>query len=137
MGVLVYNQPTYYYHQKHLLILTVVSFWQKCQKKILHTLKGKEVVLAGSGCHDSTGHSAKFGSDTMFCCTVGLIIHVVLVQVGVSSFIINVLLWWFLSKMVSRYVIAQLVCNVSHLSFLFAWQFYHQRIAPPPPPINL
>ena len=135
MGVLVYNEPTYYYHQRHLLIPTVVSFWRKYQKKILDTLKGKEVVLAGDGRHDSMGHSAKFGTYTMFCCTVGLIIHVVLVQVGVPSFIINVLLWWFLSKMVSRYVIAQLVCNVSHLSFLFAWQFYYQRI--PPPPINL
>ena len=140
MGVLVYNEPTYYYHQRHLLIPTVVSFWRKYQKNILDTLKGKEVVLAGDGRHDSMGHSAKFGTYTMFCCTVGLIIHVVLVQVGVPSFIINVLLWWFLSKMVSRYVIAQLVCNVSHLSFLFAWQFYYQRIAPPPPtphkPIN-
>ena len=134
MGVLVYNEPTYYYHQRHLLIPTVVSFWRKYQKNILDTLKGKEVVLAGDGRHDSMGHSAKFGTYTMFCCTVGLIIHVVLVQVGVPSFIINVLLWWFLSKMVSRYVIAQLVCNVSHLSFLFAWQFYYQRIAPPPPP---
>ena len=138
MGVLVYNEPTYYYHQRHLLIPTVVSFWRKYQKNILDTLKGKEVVLAGDGRHDSMGHSAKFGTYTMFCCTVGLIIHVVLVQVGVPSFIINVLLWWFLSKMVSRYVIAQLVCNVSHLSFVFAWQFYYQRIAPPPPPpINL
>ena len=138
MGVLVYNEPTYYYHQRHLLIPTVVSFWRKYQKNILDTLKGKEVVLAGDGRHDSMGHSAKFGTYTMFCCTVGLIIHVVLVQVGVPSFIINILLWWFLSKMVSRYVIAQLVCNVSHLSFLFAWQFYYQRIAPPPPPpINL
>ena len=134
MGVLVYNEPTYYYHQRHLLIPTVVSFWRKYQKNILDTLKGKEVVLAGDGRHDSMGHSAKFGTYTMFCCTVGLIIHVVLVQVGVPSFIINVLLWWFLSKMVSRYVIAQLVCNVSHLSFLFAWQFYYQRIAPPHPP---
>ena len=88
MGVLVYNEPTYYYHQRHLLIPTVVSFWGKYQKKILDTLKGKEVVLAGDGRHDSMGHSAKFGTYTMFCCTVGLIIHVVLVQVGVPSFII-------------------------------------------------
>ena len=135
MGVLVYNEPTYYYHQRHLLIPTVVSFSRKYQKNILDTLTGKEVVLAGDGRHDSMGHSAKFGTYTMFCCTVGLIIHVVLVQVGVPSFIINLFFWWFLSKMVSRYVIAQLVCNVSHLSFLFAWQFCYQRIAPPP--INL
>ena len=33
MGVLVYNEPTYYYHQRHLLIPTVISFWRKYQKK--------------------------------------------------------------------------------------------------------
>jgi len=82
MGVLVYNEPTYYYHQRHLLIPTVISFWCKYQKRILDTLKGKEVVLAGDGLHDSMGHSAKYGTYTIFCCTVGLIIHIVLVQVS-------------------------------------------------------
>ena len=33
MGILVYNEPTYYYHQRHLLIPTVISFWRKYQKK--------------------------------------------------------------------------------------------------------
>lgn len=80
MGILVYNEPTYYYHQRHLLIPTVISFWRKYQKKILDSLKGKEVVLAGDGRHDSMGHSAKYGTYTIFCCTVGLIIHIVLVQ---------------------------------------------------------
>ena len=32
MGILVYNEPTYYYHQRHL-IPTVISFWHKYQKK--------------------------------------------------------------------------------------------------------
>ena len=98
MGVLVYNEPTYYYHQRHLLIPTVVSFWRKYQKKILDTLKGKEVVLAGDGRHDSMGHSAKYGTYTMFCCTVGLIIHVVLVQVGVNYFIVNLLFYGYCLK---------------------------------------
>ena len=48
-----YNEPTYYYHQRHLLIPSVVYFWRKYQKKILDSLKGKEVVLAGDGRHDS------------------------------------------------------------------------------------
>ena len=125
MGVLVYNEPTYYYHQRHLLIPTVVSFWRKYQKKILDTLKGKEVVLAGDGRHDSMGHSAKFGTYTMFCCTVGLIIHVVLVQVGAFT----LFLWIFffaclLSKRVGRIVISGLVCSVSNLSSILTWQFY-------------
>ena len=81
MGILAYHEPTYYYHQRHLLIPSIVSFWRKYQSKVLEKLKGKQVVLAGDGRHDSMGHSAKYGTYTMFCCTVGLIIHIVLVQV--------------------------------------------------------
>ena len=81
MGVLVYHEPTYYYHQRHLLIPSIVSFWRKYQRKLLDGLKDKEVVLAGDGRHDSMGHSAKFGTYTILCCTIGLIIHIVLVQV--------------------------------------------------------
>lgn len=82
MGLLAFSEPTFYYHQRHLLIPTVISFWRKYQSRLLHSLKGKEVVLAGDGRHDSMGHSAKYGTYTIFCCTVGLIIHIVLVQVG-------------------------------------------------------
>ena len=78
MGILVYNEPTYYYHQRHLLIPAIISFWQKYQAKLLDPLKGKGVVIAGDGRHDSMGHSAKYGTYTIFCCTVGLIIHIVL-----------------------------------------------------------
>ncbi|XP_078355354.1 uncharacterized protein LOC144639969 [Oculina patagonica] len=88
MGVLMYNKPAYYYHQRHLLIPTVVSFWRDYQKKLLDSLKDKEVVLAGDGRNDSMGHSAKYGTYTIFCCTIGLIIHIVLVranQAGNSS----------------------------------------------------
>jgi hypothetical protein len=37
--------------------------------------------LAGDVRHDSMGHSAKYGTYTIFCCTIGLIINIVLVQV--------------------------------------------------------
>ena len=80
IGILVYNQPTFYYHQRHLLIPTVISYWRKYQAGIEENLKGKEVVLAGDGRHDSMGHSAKYGTYTIFCCTVGLIIEIVLLQ---------------------------------------------------------
>ena len=82
MGMLIYSEPTYYYHQRHLLIPAIVSFWRSYQAKIINSLNGKEVTLAGDGRHDSMGHSAKYGTYTIFCCTVGLIIHIVLVQVG-------------------------------------------------------
>ena len=86
MGLLVYHEPTYYYHQRHLLIPSVVAFWRKYQKKLLDQLKNKEVVMAGDGRHDSMGHSAKYGTYTIFCCTIGLILHIVLVQVFQFSF---------------------------------------------------
>ena len=41
----------------------------------------KEVLLAGDGRHDSMGHSATFGTYTIIFCTVGLILHLVVVQV--------------------------------------------------------
>lgn len=70
MGILVCHQPTFYYHQRHLLIPTIVMFWHKYQKKILDALKGKDVVLAGDGRHDSMGHSANFSTYSIFCCTL-------------------------------------------------------------------
>lgn len=43
-------------------------------------LKDQEVVLAGDGRHDSMGYSAKYGTYQIFCCTIGLIVYIVLVQ---------------------------------------------------------
>lgn len=81
MGMLVCHEPTYYYHQRHLLFPCIVSFWRRYQRKLMDRIKNKEVVLAGDGRHDSMGHSAKYGTYTIFCCTIGLIIHIVLVRV--------------------------------------------------------
>ena len=82
MGLLGYNEVTYYYHQRHLLIPSIILYWRSYQKTILDSRNGKEVILAGDGRHDSMGHSAKYGTYTVFCCTIGLIIHIVLVQVA-------------------------------------------------------
>lgn len=81
INILVYNESTYYYHQKHLLIPAIVTFWRKFQHDIQQQLHGKEVSLAGDARHDSVGHSAKYGTYTIFCCTIGLIINIVLIQV--------------------------------------------------------
>ena len=78
MGVLAFHEPTYYYHQRHLLIPSIAALWKKYQSRLLEKLKNKEVVLAGDG---RLGHSAKYSTYTMFCCTIGLIIHIVLVKV--------------------------------------------------------
>lgn len=82
MGLMVYHPTTYYYHQKHILIPSIVKYWKAYQAKLINSLKGMEVVLAGDGRHDSMGHSAKFGTYTILCCTIGLIIDIQQVQVG-------------------------------------------------------
>ena len=82
MNLLAYNECTYYYHQKHILIPSIVKFWRTYQAKMLESLRGKEVILAGDGRHNSMGHSAKFGTYTIYCCTVGWILHLVVVQVS-------------------------------------------------------
>jgi solute carrier family 8 (sodium/calcium exchanger) len=83
MGILVYRKGTFYNHQRYLLIPSITGFWRKYQNKILESLQGKKVILAGDGRHDSMGHSAKYCTYTIFCCTVGLLIHIELVQVTI------------------------------------------------------
>ena len=48
-------------------------------------MKGKEAVLAGDGRHNSMGHSAKYGSYTIFCCRIGIIIHLFVINVTSSA----------------------------------------------------
>ena len=36
INVLVYNESTYYYHQKNVIIPAIVTFWRKYQRKILY-----------------------------------------------------------------------------------------------------
>ena len=88
INILVYRESTYYYHQKHLLIPAIVTFWRRYQQRILERLRGVEVTLAGDGRHDSMGHSAKYGTYTTFCCTLGLIINIVVVQVNIRLLIL-------------------------------------------------
>ena len=53
------------------------------QAKMFAKLKatGNTFVTSGDGRHDSMGHSAGFGANTIFCCTLPLVIHFALVQV--------------------------------------------------------
>ena len=81
VGVLAYHYPTYYYHQWHLLVPSIIKHWRGYQAELLRKMGEKKVVLAGDGRHDSMGHSTKYGTCTIFCCTIGKIIHIVLVQV--------------------------------------------------------
>ena len=69
------------------LFPTIFKYWQKYQANLLEKVKAIQggVVEAGDGRHDSMGHSAKFGAYTIFCCTLPMIIHFALIQVGKKS----------------------------------------------------
>lgn len=81
MNICAFGESTFYHHQKNLLIPATVKFWQSYQDKMVKLLSNKDVVLAGNGHRNTMGYSAKFGTYTIFCCTTGLIIHLVVVQV--------------------------------------------------------
>ena len=49
--------------------------------------RSKDVVWSGDGRFDSTGHSAKYGLYTMFCCTTLKIVHFELLQDGIYIYI--------------------------------------------------
>ena len=88
MGICAYHESSYYNHQRHLLIPSIVTFWRAYQAEMFKTVQGREVILAGDARHDSMGHSTKFGTYTLFCCTVGLILHLVVVQVRLTMSLI-------------------------------------------------
>ena len=81
MGFLGYDEVTEYYQQRHFLFRSINLYWHACQKNALESLKGKEVVLAWDTRHDGMGHSERYGTYTIFCCTIGLIIHLVVIQI--------------------------------------------------------
>ena len=77
-----------------MLFPSIYLHWKKYQAVLIEKAKQLKdgVVLAGDGCHDSMGHSAKFCAYTIFCCTFAQIIHFDLVQVGRMKCIILTIL---------------------------------------------
>ncbi|CAB3984261.1 Hypothetical predicted protein [Paramuricea clavata] len=82
MGLGCVSLNTYFRYQRTMLFPTIYLHWRKYQNMLIETARNIKggVVLAGDGRHDSMGHSAKFCAYTMFCCTLGKIIHFDLVQ---------------------------------------------------------
>lgn len=126
MGLLVYHEPTYYYHQRHLLIPSIVAFWRKYQNRLLERLTNQEVVLAGDGRHDSMGHSAKYGTYTIFCCTAGLIIHIVLMQVPCHFSFYGIEIHFTAIKLPCFKVCLLFLCNNVIVSISFNFRLIRQ-----------
>ena len=82
MGLSVYSARTYFFHQRKFLFPVILNYWSQYKKKLLDQVKElKDSSWSGDGRFDSMGHSAKFGTYTMFCNSLSKIVHFELVQV--------------------------------------------------------
>lgn len=74
---------TFFRHQKEYLEPAVSRVWLKHQKNLLAEVKEENVplIIGGDGRADSPGHSAKYGSYTIFDLVHNNIIDIQLVQV--------------------------------------------------------
>lgn len=83
MGLAVFSLKTYFLHQRKFLFPVVLHYWEEYQSRLSDPLKGiPGAVWSGHGRFDSMGHSAKYGTYTMFACDLIKIVHFDLLQVG-------------------------------------------------------
>ena len=73
------------------------------------------IVISGDGRHDSMGHSAKYCSYTIFCCTKPSLVHFNLVQVHVN---VNTVIFVRTAKMCSSQAMEYLAFQKC-MEFLF------------------
>lgn len=76
MGLAVISNRTYFLRQKKFLFPVVLHYWEDYRLKLLNQLKSIQgTVFSGDGRFDSMGHSAKFGTYTIFSCDLMKIVH--------------------------------------------------------------
>ena len=76
-----------FYHQRKYILPSILQYWESYQAKLVQSLKSVEdCVWSGDGRFDSMGHSAKYGVQTMFCCTIMKIVHFELLQVSIRLY---------------------------------------------------
>lgn len=82
MGMCAIRSRTFFIHQKQLIIPSVLHHWEAYRKNLVEKVKAmKNVVWGGDGRFDSMGHSAKYGTYSMFCSPIDKIVHFELIQV--------------------------------------------------------
>ena len=70
------SMRTYFYQQKNLLFPAVLTHWERYQSTLIEKVKlAMDVQWSGHSHFYSMGHSAKYGSYTMFCNTISKIVH--------------------------------------------------------------
>lgn len=87
MGLSAYKARTFFFHQSRFLFPVVMQHWRLYSASLLDSLKGVNYISwCGDGRFDSMGHSAKYGAYTMYCATIGKIVHFELLQVNIMLF---------------------------------------------------
>ena len=82
MGLAAITIRTFFRHQRQFLIPSVLLQWERNRDSLIEKIKSiKDAQWSGDGRFDSMGHSAKYGSYTMFCNSMSKLIHFEVVQV--------------------------------------------------------
>ena len=84
MNCAVIDSRTFFRHQSKYLIPAISLQWIQLQSQLLACLKqqGKSLTIGGDGRADSPGHSAKYGSYSVFDLESKTVIDIQLVQVN-------------------------------------------------------
>lgn len=86
MGVCATNIRTYFLHQREFILPAIVKHWETYQEGLVTKVKEMEnIVWSGDGRFDSMGHSAKYGTYSMFCSPIDKIVHFEVLQVEYLS----------------------------------------------------
>ena len=71
-----YSTHTFFRHQKKFVFPSILRNRELYRASLLTELHGvKDIVLCGDSRFDSMGHSAKYGTYTMYCDNIKKIIH--------------------------------------------------------------
>ena len=82
MGLCSTTCRTFFLHQKRFLFPAILYHWEVYREGLISKVKGmKDIVWSGDGRFDSMGHSAKYGTYSMFCFPIDKIVHFELLQV--------------------------------------------------------
>jgi hypothetical protein len=84
MGMCATRSRTFFIHQSQLIIPAILHHWEVYRKGLVQKVKAMEdIVWSGDGRFDSMGHSAKYGTYSMFCSPIDKIVHFELLQVTI------------------------------------------------------
>ena len=86
MGMSIYTIRTYFNHQKNFIFPIVLIYWEIYRTILIGKInKIRQAVWCGDGRFDSMGHCAKYGTYTMFSCSLMKAVHFEVVQVCIRE----------------------------------------------------